>query len=191
MTAAKRRLRVDAARRTLRRMAAAMQQPPITLHLNGIIGESIRPDAIEARLARNQFSPVTIRLDSTGGIVADAVEIYRMLRAHLAPVSVIVTGDCKSAATLLLLAADYRSSKRWARFLLHQPAFGAHAKPERWTASILRSGALALEAASDTMAQIIEDRTDIPTSRVRKMLAAETRLTAHEAADLGLIHFVE
>ena len=67
--------------------------------------------------------PITIYLNTDGGVLADALAIYDTLRSIKSPVVTIATGVCASAGLLLLSAGDIRLSYPNTIFFYHQPIF--------------------------------------------------------------------
>jgi ATP-dependent protease ClpP protease subunit len=62
---------------------------------------------------------ITLLIDSTGGELIDAFQLYAVIRMLRSPVTAVVLGECSSAALIVLQACTTKRSSRYARFLLH------------------------------------------------------------------------
>lgn len=71
----------------------------------------------------NTEEDVTIDIDSCGGNLREAWKMYDAIRTHKGNVIVNVSGDCMSAAILILLAAkpENRFANINAEFMIHKP----------------------------------------------------------------------
>ncbi len=82
------------------------------VYIYGMIGDEWSEDGVTSkRFARelDGLGPVEgidVRIDSDGGGVFQAKTIYRLLRAHKAPVTVHVDGMAASSASLIAMAGD-------------------------------------------------------------------------------------
>ena len=68
-------------------------------------------------------TPITLYLNTDGGVLADALAIYDTLRSIKSPIITITTGVCASAGLLLLSAGDIRLTYPNTIFFYHQPIF--------------------------------------------------------------------
>lgn len=171
----------------LRAMASGL--PAIDMTLRGAIGErgGIRADKVLAALSGSRLAPVVLRLDSEGGDVDEALRIHAALRDRVGPVAVEVTGDCLSSALLVLCAGDYRTARPGARFLVHAPAYAPSATPERWTPAALKARLAMLEEVEQGMADTLAAAAGGSPSAWRRMMTANTWLSARGAVAHGLV----
>ena len=66
-------------------------------------------------------APLTLRLNSPGGSVFDAVAIYNALKRHAGPVSVWIDGIAASAASYVAMAGDEVVMPENAFLMIHDP----------------------------------------------------------------------
>jgi ATP-dependent protease ClpP protease subunit len=66
--------------------------------------------------------PLTLRLNSPGGSVFDAVAIYNALKRHPGPVSVWIDGIAASAASYVAMAGDEVVMPENAFLMIHDPS---------------------------------------------------------------------
>lgn len=66
-------------------------------------------------------TPIILHINSPGGSLYEALDIYDRLRSCDSPVITIASGCCSSAALLLLLAGEERYCMKNTAFFYHQP----------------------------------------------------------------------
>ncbi len=193
--------RTERARRliaSMRRLAEGERPAPVipVIRAFGKIGETERISAAKIRAALDEHPDareIALIIDSPGGELAEARTIYNLLRGTDATISARVVGDCASAATLLLLAADSREATRDATFVLHQvsitPNIGAGEKG-RWTARAHEKRVAELRAEDERLAQLYSTRTNKPIAAVREIMNAARPFGPEKAVERGLIHRV-
>lgn len=125
---------------------------------------------------------VLVHLNSPGGEVSDGITIYNALQA-LDDVEIQIDGMAASIASVVAMAASpgkLRISPH-AQVMVHNPYTMACGD-----ASDLRELADRLDANADIIAGIYAERTDLPASHWKKVMAATTWYTGQEAVDAGL-----
>lgn len=65
--------------------------------------------------------PLTVHINSPGGVVTDGLAIYNILRKHPGHVTAIIDGLCASAATFVALAADEIVMAEHSMMMVHNP----------------------------------------------------------------------
>ena len=81
----------------------------VDIWLHGIVGdEYTQTDSLSVGriLAGNKGKPVTLRVNSPGGLAYDGVAIYNAIEAHDGPTKGVIEGLAGSAASLAVLACD-------------------------------------------------------------------------------------
>lgn len=160
----------------------------ISLFLRGEVNGRML-DRVRDDLARE---PNAIRLsmviDSHGGSLNDAKEIYRAIRQHPAAIKrATIVGNCCSAAVVVLMACDYRRAQANSRILLHpteiMPTGGG-----RWTASRYAAAAAKCQRLDDEVLDIMVERTGSPRAALAREDATESQTPLPKALGLGLIH---
>lgn len=81
----------------------------LEIFLTGVVGdEYTESDAgsIAKILSQNRGKPVTMRVNSPGGLAFDGLAIHNALAAHDGPTTAVIEGLAASAASLAVLGAD-------------------------------------------------------------------------------------
>ena len=161
------------------------------LDINGEIvaekGWFTGPDAVVAkdfRKALKGVKNVTVHINSPGGDVMAGAEIYSALREHSmngeGTVTVIVTALAASAASIIAMAGD--------RILMHPVAYMMIHNP--WTVAMgdakeLRKTAKTLDVISEGLISAYQVRTGKDREELKKMLEAETWMSAGTCVEEG------
>src|SRR5579885_2826478 len=144
--------------------------------------ETVSAKDFDAALkALGEVSEITLRVNSPGGNVYDALAIYNMLKAHPARVTARVDGIAASAASLVVMAADEIVMPENSFLLIHEPrmlAFGA--------AADLLAAAADLETIARSFAAAYAGRSGMKEADVAALMAEDRLLDAAEAVSLGL-----
>ena len=143
----------------------------------------LRRRLAEAPAARTVF----VTVDSIGGDVEAAVDIYRALREHPGRVIANCYRDCQSAAVLPYLAGDIRNAAPTARFMLHAAAARLPGV-SRWTAQAHATAAAAIADADAAMRAIVLERTGMPRAVLEGELAHDHDLALQKAISVGIVH---
>lgn len=127
---------------------------------------------------------VTVHINSPGGDVMAGSAIYSALREHslngLGTVTVIVTALAASAASIIAMAGDRVQMHPTAYMMIHNP----------WTcacgdAKELRKTAKTLDVISEGLIGAYEQRTGKTRDELKKMLDAETWMSAATCVEEG------
>ena len=73
---------------------------------------------------------ITIRINSGGGEVYEALAIIGRMKASKCVVNTEAFGHCMSAATLILMAGDYRKLSRYCVTMYHEIGYGVSGQHE-------------------------------------------------------------
>ncbi len=125
-------------------------------------------------------APLTLRLNSPGGSVFDAVAIYNALQRHTGAVTVSIDGIAASAASYIAMAGDEIIMPENAFLMIHDPSGMVMG-----TASDMRSMAEALEKIGASLIKGYAAKSGKPEDEVAALLAKETWLDAAEALEMG------
>jgi ATP-dependent protease ClpP protease subunit len=153
--------------------------------LYGIIGD---PDAgLDAATVVSQISsvagqPLTVRINSQGGLVFDGLAILNALQQHDGAVTIQIDGLAASMASVIAMAGDEIVMSDSALMMIHNPEDGAYGD-----APAMRSAADRLDKIRDQIVSIYAARTGLDAGALNAMLAAETWMTAEEALNLDFI----
>jgi ATP-dependent protease ClpP protease subunit len=155
------------------------------VHLFGDVGDTWDGDCfalsdVAHALAMHGDGDVTVRLNSGGGIATEGMAIYSLLKAHQGKVNIVVDGVAASAASLIAMAGDTRAMRDGAVMMIHDPAtitvgnVDAHQKK-----------AAVLDKLADNYAGVYGRAAGKSTADARKIMKAETWMTAQDAVEQG------
>jgi len=142
----------------------------------------IGADSIVEGLGMLGEGPVSVRVNSPGGSVDEAVAAVENLRRHSGEVSVSVDALAASAATLFLVSGFKVTAAPRAMVMIHQPhtiAIG--------DAAAMRKTADILDKYSETLVDAYAAKMDASRDEILAMVADETWFTAKEALAIGLV----
>lgn len=149
----------------------------------GVYGYQLKD--FTSALAATSAQNITLRINSPGGEVIEALAIYDMIRASDKHFRAEVFGLCASAATLIACACDEIHMSANSTWMVHEPSFGmsgtlADCDKMRETMSTLRDKVYAIYSAHTGK--------DIPTLEADH--ESDRFYTAPEALEYGWIHAV-
>lgn len=156
-----------------------------TLHFDGYIAQDswldddITPRKFKAEL-NVSAGDISVWLNSPGGDVFAASQIYTMLKEYKGKVTVQIDGLAASAASVIAMAGDEILMSPVAMMMIHNPAtliFGE--------ASDFQSGIKMLCEVKDSIINAYEQRTGLPRNKISSMMDAETWFSAQKAVELG------
>ncbi|MBK5497420.1 head maturation protease, ClpP-related [Peribacillus sp. TH14] len=148
-------------------------------------------DATSAKDVRSALDGVTastirLKLNSGGGDAFDGIEIYNYLKDHKAHVIVEVTALAASAASIIAMGADEIIMRTGSNLMIHEAATFAYG-----TKGDIQKTMNALETIDDSIVSIYKQRTGLSSEEIKKMIEAETWLTAEEALEKGFVDSIE
>lgn len=97
------------------------------IHLYGSVGggfwdeDFFTPTGVREMLA-DRAGPLTVRINSGGGIATDGQAIYTMLVDYPGEVHVVIDGIAASAASLIAMAGDSVTMREGSLLMIHDPA---------------------------------------------------------------------
>lgn len=146
-----------------------------------VIGEAVcvADDALES---------VEVEINSPGGSVFEGQRIYNALRGMSergVAVTTTVNGLAASMGSVILMAGDERRMTSGSRVMIHEASTIAVGD-----ARSLRKTSDLLESISSEIAGIYAERTCGDEKEIRKMMHAETWMTADEAKDAGFVDVI-
>jgi len=125
-------------------------------------------------------APLTLRLNSPGGSVFDAVAIYNALQRHAGTVTVSIDGIAASAASYIAMAGDEIIMPENAFLMIHEPSGMVMG-----TAADMRSMAEALDKIGGSLLRGYAAKSGKAEKDIAKLMAKETWLDAAEALEMG------
>lgn len=156
-----------------------------TLYFDGYIAQDswfdddITPKQFKSELTNSQ-GDIIVWLNSPGGDVFAASQIYNMLKEYDGKVTVKIDGIAASAASVIAMAGSEILMSTVAMMMIHNPAtviFGE--------ASDLQSGIDMLSEVKESIINAYEQKTSLPRNKISKMMDAETWFSAQKAVELG------
>ncbi|CAM3431938.1 head maturation protease, ClpP-related [Tsukamurella hominis] len=170
--------------------AFAEPDPDTATTAEVFVYDSIDPDPWWGGIAARDFvrdlvaldvDEITVRINSPGGDVYDALAITNALRSHRARIVTVVEGLAASAASIIAMAGDEVVICRNAELMIHD-ARGACLG----TGPEMAEYAVWLNKVSDNLATVYADRAGGTADEWRAAMHAETWYSADEAVEAGL-----
>ena len=157
------------------------------LLFNGPISEDTWwGDEVTPAMFRDELSKVsgnlTVWLNSPGGDVFAASQIYSMLKNHKGKVTVKIDGIAASAASVVAMAGDETLIAPTAMMMIHDPstcAVGNKADMEK--------AITLLEEVKESIINAYETKSHLSRNKIAKMMSDETWLNAKKAHEMGFV----
>ena len=156
-----------------------------TLYFDGYIAQDswfddeITPKQFKAELTATE-GDISVWLNSPGGDVFAASQIYNMLKEYKGKVTVKIDGIAASAASVIAMAGNEILMSPVAMMMIHNPStviFGE--------AADLQSGIDMLSEVKEGIINAYEQKTGLARNKISKMMDAETWFSAKKAVELG------
>lgn len=125
---------------------------------------------------------ITIRINSPGGDVWDALAIYNAIKAHPSKPTTRIESLAASAASFIALAGAQKQAFKNTMIMIHEPMTGFYGNQYEH-----REIADVLEQVSGVMIDMYADNTNVGKRELKDMLKADTWLTAKDAKEKGFI----
>ena len=156
-----------------------------TLYFDGYIAQdSWFDDDITPKKFKAELTAITgdiaVWLNSPGGDVFAASQIYTMLKEYEGKVTVKIDGIAASAASVIAMAGDEIVMSPVAMMMIHNPATVVFGE-----AADLASGIKLLNEVKESIINAYEQRTGLPRGKISNMMDAETWFSAQKAVELG------
>ena len=156
-----------------------------TLFLNGEISdETWYGDEVTPQLFKDELNAdsgdITVWINSPGGDVFAAAQIYNMLRDYKGHVTVKIDGLAASAASVIAVAGDTVLVSPVAMMMIHNPATLAMGNTKDMEAAIAM-----LNEVKESILNAYVDKTGLSRNKLSKMMDDETWFNAKTAVELG------
>ena len=142
-------------------------------------GDEVTPKAFREELEADS-GDITVWINSPGGNVFAAAEIYTMLRDYQGTVTVKIDAIAASAASVIAMAGNKVLMSPVAMLMIHDPS------------TIAMGNARDMEKAISTLNEVKESiinayafKTGLTHSRIAKLMENETWMNAKKAVELG------
>ncbi|MDP0929013.1 Clp protease ClpP [Paracoccus onubensis] len=158
------------------------------LLLYGTVGSSFWDEEFfTAKTVRESLAgmsgPLTVRINSGGGIATEGQAIYTALRAYDGPVDIVVEGIAASAASLIAMAGDSITMSLGSIMMVHDPA--SWWIDGRGTEEDHLHAAKGLGVIATAYAGIYAKRAGITVDEARAIMKSETYFDGPGAVDAG------
>lgn len=156
-----------------------------TLYLDGAIaeetwyGDEVTPKLFKSELL-NGSGDITIWINSPGGDVFAAAQIYNMLMDYPGKVTVKIDGIAASAASVIAMAGGEVLMSPVSMLMIHNPmtiAFGDTVEMERAIAM--------LSEVKESIINAYELKTGLSRAKISHLMDAESWFNAKKAVELG------
>jgi ATP-dependent Clp protease protease subunit len=161
-------------------------EAPRTLYLLGEIcpggtwyEDAVTPDLFHAELSGGT-GPVTVYIDSIGGDVFAAAQIYNALKSYPGEVTVHIGSLAASAASVVAMAGDSVLISPVGLLLIHNPATVAMGDSDE-----MRRAAAMLDAVKESIINAYQVRTGLSRKRLGEMMNRDVPFDAREAIAFG------
>ena len=144
-------------------------------------GDEVTPALFRDELAKVSGN-LTVWLNSPGGDVFAASQIYSMLKSHKGKVTVKIDGIAASAASVVAMAGDETWISPTGYLMIHNPmtcATGNKADMEKAIAL--------LDEIKEGIINAYEEKTHLSRSKIAKMMDEETWINAKKAKQLAFV----
>ena len=157
------------------------------LLFNGPISEDTWwGDEVTPALFRNELAKVsgnlTVWLNSPGGDVFAASQIYSMLKNHKGKVTVKIDGIAASAASVVAMAGDETLIAPTALMMIHDPSTCATGNK-----SDMEKAIILLDEVKESIINAYETKSHLSRNKIAKLMSDETWLNAKKAHEMGFV----
>lgn len=156
-----------------------------TLFLNGEIsdetwyGDEVTPKLFKDELSSGQ-GPINVWINSPGGDVFAAAQIYNMLMDYPYDVTVKIDGLAASAASVIAMAGAVVEMSPVAMMMIHNPATIAIGDSEE-----MKKAVKMLDEVKESIMNAYEIKTGLARDKISKLMDAESWFNAKKAVELG------
>ena len=156
-----------------------------TLFLNGEISdETWYGDEVTPRLFKDELEsgsgPIFVWINSPGGDVFAAAQIYNMLMDYPYDVTVKIDGLAASAASVIAMAGTTVEMSPVAMMMIHNPATIAIGDCEE-----MKKAVKMLDEVKESIMNAYEIKTGLARDKISKLMDAESWFNAKKAVELG------
>ena len=156
-----------------------------TLYFDGYIAQDswfddeISPKQFKAELYAAD-GDISVFLNSPGGDVFAASQIYTMLKEYPGNVTIKIDGIAASAASVIAMAADHVFMSPVAMMMIHNPATAVFGE-----AVDLKGAIDMLSEVKESIINAYQQKTTLSRAKISRMMDAETWFSANKAVELG------
>ncbi len=156
------------------------------LRLEGPVGEYLFSESIIPKELREELAAcngdLTVWINSPGGDVFAAAEIYTMLKDYKGKITVKIDALAASAASVIAMAGDKVLMSPVAMMMIHNPSTMAYGNAQDFKQAIKT-----LNEVKESLINAYAEKTGLEREKISEIMNAETWLSAHKALELGFI----
>lgn len=142
-------------------------------------GDEVTPAAFKAELSSSKGN-ITVWINSPGGDVFAASEIYTALKEYPGKVTVKISALAASAASIVAMAGAEILMSPVAYMVIHNPSTIAIGDSEE-----MRRAIATLDDVKEGIINAYEAKTKLPREEISAMMSRESCLNAKKAVELG------
>lgn len=155
------------------------------LHIDGVIAEQTWFDdditpALFAEELNNGSGDITVWINSPGGDVVAAAQIYNLLTDYPGTVTVRIDGLAASAASVIAMAGSQVIMSPVSMLMIHNPATMAMGDSEELGRAIEMLGSV-----KESIINAYQAKTNLSRAKLAKLMDAETWMDARAALTMG------
>lgn len=156
-----------------------------TLYLDGYIAQDswwddeITPKQFKEELEEIE-GDITVWINSPGGDVFAASQIYNMIKGYKGKVTVNIDGIAASAASVIAMAGDEILMSPVGMLMIHNPATIVWGEE-----TDMKKGLEMLSEVKESIINAYETKTGIPRKKISQMMDRETWMSSQKALELG------
>ncbi|MDV5977894.1 UNVERIFIED_CONTAM: Clp protease ClpP [Streptococcus canis] len=156
-----------------------------SLFLNGVIasstwlGDEVTPQIFKDELM-SESGDITLWINSPGGDVFAAAQIYNMLMDYKGNITVNIDGLAASAATVIAMAGTTVNMSPVAMMMVHNPATFAQGNK-----AAMEKAIQLLDEVKESIINAYELKTNLGRQKLANLMDGETWLSAKKALELG------
>ena len=157
------------------------------LRLEGPIDEeSFWGDEITPQMFRDELESgegdVTVWINSPGGNVFAAAEIYTMLKDYKGSITVKIDAIAASAASVVAMAGDTVQMSPVAMLMIHDPSTCAMGNK-----ADMKKAIILLDEVKESIINAYETKSHLSRNKIAKLMSDETWLNAKKAHEMGFV----
>ena len=156
-----------------------------TLYFDGYIAQDswldddITPKKFKAELMESD-GDISVWINSPGGDVFAASQIYNMLKEYKGKVTVKIDGLAASAASVIAMAGDEISMSPVAMLMIHNPSILIWGEET----DMVKAKEM-LSEVKESIINAYEVKTNLPRKKISEMMDNETWMSSNKAVELG------
>ena len=156
-----------------------------TLYFDGYIAQDswldddITPKKFKAELMESD-GDISVWINSPGGDVFAASQIYNMLKEYKGKVTVKIDGLAASAASVIAMAGDEISMSPVAMLMIHNPSTLIWGEET----DMVKAKEMLFEV-KESIINAYEVKTNLPRNKISEMMDNETWMNSNKAVELG------